>query len=197
MVIGISPSTAAAARTVCAGPPAGTIGRCRTRPSRARDSRNAARRRRRPPRARARAPLCPSDASSPRPASPVRRLRFFPDFTVSFILRPRAGAVALRTAEREHQFTPACGDGPTNRPPIQGSGVLQSPPACVISARSGSPRHGRGCSSGVEHNLAKVGVEGSNPFARSRFSHKHHTLRAVPRGRFLLAQLLPGVTAST
>src|SRR3954452_21160679 len=28
----------------------------------------------------------------------------------------------------------------------------------------------RGCSSGVEHNLAKVGVEGSNPFARSNFS---------------------------
>jgi hypothetical protein len=26
----------------------------------------------------------------------------------------------------------------------------------------------RGCSSGVEHNLAKVGVEGSNPFARSK-----------------------------
>jgi hypothetical protein len=26
-----------------------------------------------------------------------------------------------------------------------------------------------GRSSGVEHNLAKVGVEGSNPFARSRF----------------------------
>ena len=26
-----------------------------------------------------------------------------------------------------------------------------------------------GCSSGVEHNLAKVGVEGSNPFTRSRF----------------------------
>jgi hypothetical protein len=26
---------------------------------------------------------------------------------------------------------------------------------------------GRGRSSGVEHNLAKVGVEGSNPFARS------------------------------
>src|SRR5262249_29799506 len=25
----------------------------------------------------------------------------------------------------------------------------------------------RGCSSGVEHNLAKVGVVGSNPFARS------------------------------
>src|ERR1700686_3781611 len=27
---------------------------------------------------------------------------------------------------------------------------------------------GCGCSSGVEHNLAKVGVEGSNPFARSK-----------------------------
>jgi hypothetical protein len=28
----------------------------------------------------------------------------------------------------------------------------------------------RGRSSGVEHNLAKVGVEGSNPFARSNIS---------------------------
>ena len=27
----------------------------------------------------------------------------------------------------------------------------------------------RGCSSVVEHNLAKVGVEGSNPFTRSKF----------------------------
>jgi hypothetical protein len=31
---------------------------------------------------------------------------------------------------------------------------------------------GCGCSSGVEHDLAKVGVEGSNPFARSNFSPK-------------------------
>src|SRR5579863_6338499 len=31
------------------------------------------------------------------------------------------------------------------------------------------PSLGCGCSSGVEHDLAKVGVEGSNPFARSRF----------------------------
>ena len=29
--------------------------------------------------------------------------------------------------------------------------------------------YGCGCSSGVEHDLAKVGVEGSNPFARSSF----------------------------
>ena len=32
------------------------------------------------------------------------------------------------------------------------------------------PHYGCGCSSGVEHDLAKVGVEGSNPFARSKFS---------------------------
>ena len=32
--------------------------------------------------------------------------------------------------------------------------------------------HGCGCSSGVEHDLAKVGVEGSNPFARSNFFNK-------------------------
>src|SRR5579862_959818 len=32
--------------------------------------------------------------------------------------------------------------------------------------------YGCGCSSGVEHNLAKVGVEGSNPFARSK-DNKH------------------------
>src|SRR5215510_15561000 len=42
-----------------------------------------------------------------------------------------------------------------------------------IGARSSGrphvrPEFGRGCSSGVEHDLAKVGVEGSNPFARSR-----------------------------
>ena len=31
-----------------------------------------------------------------------------------------------------------------------------------------TPLTERGRSSGVEHNLAKVGVEGSNPFARSK-----------------------------
>ena len=34
-------------------------------------------------------------------------------------------------------------------------------------AAAAQPASGR--SSGVEHNLAKVGVEGSNPFARSSF----------------------------
>src|SRR5262249_1016722 len=40
-------------------------------------------------------------------------------------------------------------------------------------SRAGLP-YGCGCSSGVEHDLAKVGVEGSNPFARSKnfFSRK-------------------------
>ena len=42
-----------------------------------------------------------------------------------------------------------------------------------------------GRSSGVEHNLAKVGVEGSNPFARSSgFRHEAETLNylvAIPR----------------
>ena len=32
----------------------------------------------------------------------------------------------------------------------------------------------RGCSSVVEHNLAKVGVEGSNPFTRSNFANNEH-----------------------
>ena len=34
------------------------------------------------------------------------------------------------------------------------------------------PDRQSGRSSGVEHNLAKVGVEGSNPFARSSFPQK-------------------------
>jgi hypothetical protein len=43
---------------------------------------------------------------------------------------------------------------------------------------------GCGCSSGVEHNLAKVGVVGSNPIARS---NKFNKLDAVRLGT-----LLPG-----
>jgi hypothetical protein len=41
----------------------------------------------------------------------------------------------------------------------------------------------RGRSSGVEHNLAKVGVEGSNPFARSSFPLGNQSvMRRLPRG---------------
>ena len=41
---------------------------------------------------------------------------------------------------------------------------------CCIRAPQPAWSGASGCSSGVEHNLAKVGVEGSNPFARS--SHR-------------------------
>ena len=41
---------------------------------------------------------------------------------------------------------------------------LQTPSPAMIWIAAGC-----GCSSGVEHDLAKVGVEGSNPFARSNF----------------------------
>lgn len=34
-----------------------------------------------------------------------------------------------------------------------------------------------GRSSGVEHNLAKVGVEGSNPFARSKSSDSNRVMK--------------------
>ena len=41
-----------------------------------------------------------------------------------------------------------------------------------------------GRSSGVEHNLAKVGVEGSNPFARSSFSKKTNGFEKVAQAAF-------------
>jgi hypothetical protein len=53
------------------------------------------------------------------------------------------------------------------------SGLLQSASAFGIALplTASDRRHlGCGCSSVVEHDLAKVGVEGSSPFARSNFS---------------------------
>src|SRR5438477_10716387 len=53
---------------------------------------------------------------------------------------------------------------------------------------------GCGCSSGVEHDLAKVGVEGSNPFARSNcpsgisslpFDHQRSDRTLKPRASSL------------
>src|SRR5262249_22048416 len=43
----------------------------------------------------------------------------------------------------------------------------RSGPFGAPAGRLGSPQERCGCSSGVEHNLAKVGVVGSNPIARS------------------------------
>ena len=51
---------------------------------------------------------------------------------------------------------------------------------------------GCGCSSVVEHDLAKVGVEGSNPFARSSFSSRE--LRAM--GVVLSGRLPDSVSAA-
>src|SRR5258707_2100571 len=48
---------------------------------------------------------------------------------------------------------------------IRGRKPVSTPPSGTYPAGSE-----RGRSSGVEHDLAKVGVEGSNPFARSNFS---------------------------
>jgi hypothetical protein len=48
-----------------------------------------------------------------------------------------------------------------------------------VAADRGHCRSGCGCSSGVEHNLAKVGVEGSNPFARSSVLGRPHVLFVV------------------
>jgi hypothetical protein len=52
---------------------------------------------------------------------------------------------------------------------------------------------GCGCSSGVEHDLAKVGVEGSNPFARS-ISTNYLAINGTLAGA--LAPLYPHYTAS-
>src|SRR5580704_13608719 len=49
----------------------------------------------------------------------------------------------------------------------------------------GDAAHGCGCSSGVEHNLAKVGVEGSNPFARSKFLLANQSDKSGPSGPLL------------
>src|SRR6478735_10094758 len=50
----------------------------------------------------------------------------------------------------------------------------------------------RGCSSGVEHNLAKVGVEGSNPFARSKlFLQLQENTRTALGRFFVVANGLP------
>jgi hypothetical protein len=57
-------------------------------------------------------------------------------------------------------------------------GLLHSQPAFGIGLplTASDRRHlGCGCSSVVEHDLAKVGVEGSSPFARSRFLKSANT----------------------
>ena len=69
---------------------------------------------------------------------------------------------------------PAPNGAPRKRP-------LQTAGPFVSSATPVTPAAlERGRSSGVEHNLAKVGVEGSNPFARSRFCKSFEALTKRP-----------------
>src|SRR6266404_1275415 len=87
-------------------------------------------------------------------------------------IRLMLAGVATREAARFMQRGGARDKGhgaPMKRP----AGWLQRLRPFGIGARwSGRPLarpdFGCGCSSGVEHDLAKVGVEGSNPFARSK-----------------------------
>jgi hypothetical protein len=59
--------------------------------------------------------------------------------------------------------------------PVRRLRLQMQPPFGIASRRRSSPPYpnGCGCSSGVEHDLAKVGVEGSNPFARSNCKIRH------------------------
>jgi hypothetical protein len=68
---------------------------------------------------------------------------------------------------------------------------------CPGSAAAGVKRAGQSDSADPhrgttprEHNLAKVGVEGSNPFARSNFPSGNQTVKSGPSGPFLLTQRL-------
>ena len=65
-------------------------------------------------------------------------------------------------------------------------GALAKGRASPVQRLSLGPRRQSGRSSGVEHNLAKVGVEGSNPFARSSAARigaeKLHQRRASSAG---------------
>ncbi len=70
------------------------------------------------------------------------------------ILRFRDGAVA-QLGERVNGIHEVSGSIPLGSTRCLKTLVLEGFGVC-------------GCSSGVEHNLAKVGVEGSNPFARSK-----------------------------
>ena len=90
--------------------------------------------------------------------------------------RPDPSGVNARAALCCKAFRPRCGQAIHRPAEKECKGVLHSPPAFSIEPHrrrhTVSPANGCGCSSGVEHNLAKVGVEGSNPFARSSFSQE-------------------------
>jgi hypothetical protein len=65
-------------------------------------------------------------------------------------------------------------------------GPLLSP---AVAHSTVLPTRQSGRSSGVEHNLAKVGVEGSNPFARSSFYKQYQYLTAQAEIDFFITRL--------
>ena len=102
------------------------------------------------------------------------------------------GCVASGARSRAHQranssVQPGISKALARRPIVRSARLPAEPGATVLGAHD--PRAslapamlsgGRGCSSGVEHNLAKVGVEGSNPFARSNFPRNSWPSPAAP-----------------
>src|SRR3546814_20583931 len=60
-------------------------------------------------------------------------------------------------------------------------GPMIAAPSFPAGATPGQRQSGR--SSGVEHNLATVGVEGSNPFARSRLHNNFREIQLSSAGR--------------
>ena len=96
-----------------------------------------------------------------------------------------AGRKGPRRADGPVGLRPPPAIAPRRHNPARGSPgnaqacVTREPPLKRVPRLSGR-------SSGVEHNLAKVGVEGSNPFARSRFSQENQGLTSGPPGPFLL-----------
>ena len=85
---------------------------------------------------------------------------------VSLKLSRGAGSYVGLGACRARRSSIVCANGKKSTcrilTPMLGARLTRRP------ATSGDRQSGR--SSGVEHNLAKVGVEGSNPFARSSLS---------------------------
>ena len=94
----------------------------------------------------------PSHRRRPAPGRPAQRQKKSP-------LPAKDPAESLaKTALAGHKPPRSGGDAPDRRAEV------------IADLRSSSRKLGCGRSSGVEHNLAKVGVVGSNPIARSSFS---------------------------
>ena len=110
-------------------------------------------------------------------------------------LAPRPFAVSAKLCKRSERYdpnrVPRHAKAPPHHPNPCIAGLCRRlenfcrRPVAIAAALSDTPlvagaerlwRGAGGRSSGVEHNLAKVGVVGSNPIARSRFSKRYNDL---------------------